>query len=288
MTRSFDMSAGESAHAVVFPNTKSRGYALTDRRFPRTCQDHAVTLRGTQGAVLCVADGVSIILRENSNAQMGAVLAAELCAAAALDAVERGLGPSEIRELVLGEIESAFGPLARRFDALGQPARWRRTVQAALVLGVRTAGWSAVWCAGDGHWGALGGPDSRPRLLGSVGLAHDDGRWIATGGRKSRILQSAQIVPDLAAPHALPLVLEVAGDVHSLWVSTDGLTDEWETGRLLLSDPGVTSSQIAASTRREEGSDDLAIAASGQVLRHFDWHGRPDAPGRWIEGEVAP
>lgn len=271
MTTRDRLPGGANCHALVMPGTKHHT-SITGKQHARTCQDHAVALQSEWATVLAVADGVSLVRRESSHTQFGAVLGAELAAAVALQSADRGEGPSEIRALVLASLGSAFEGLQRRFEGLDQGVRFRRMACSTLLLAVRTASWSAVWCAGDGYFGALGGRESRV-VDGDVVRSLADGRWVAHGGRRSRALPSSHILPDctVETDGRLPLVLQVEGLCDSLWVASDGLEDEWPVAAYLGRTPAPLRYRLIDHALRLPGSDDLAVAAAGSISALSCW-----------------
>lgn len=233
-------------------------------------QDHAVALACRQGIVLAVSDGVSIVDREHSRAEVGAWLTAELAAAAALAALQRGAEPGEIKGEVAAALVAGLGPLWAR---LGRRAHAGLTT--TLVLLVLTPSWTQVWASGDGCWGLLTARGARLDLLRVGGgevrqVPGAEARGDAVPGNVATVgqrhlprlfeLASTEAARDLDAVLAqLQCVLSYGGQAVGAYVATDGLRDE-PALEVALRAPCTSRARLTEQLQRASDSDDLGVA----------------------------
>lgn len=243
------------------------------RRKRFNCQDHARTLECRQGVVLCVADGVSMLRDEHgvphmSAAEVGAWLAAELSAVAALEALKAGASPDEIRAAVAAELVAGLRPIVA---SLG--TRSHQALATTLLLMVITADWTCAWASGDGFWGVVVPGDDVQQLPGvDVELVRSPGpgftalsgaRHQPTMGRlaTTRIHKGAAMVAAELQP-----VLAVSGRVLGGYVATDGLRDEPHLLQAMGMPDCTSKTELVTLLRRAPDSDDLGLAWAADPL----------------------
>ncbi len=261
----------------------------------RNNQDHAVVARTPHGFVLAVADGVSgrnhELYGRQSRTEVGAYLTAELAVNAAVGALVNGGDAAAIHQAMASNIAAGLAPL----QLAGKPIQ--SALPCTLVVAVATARWTAVWCSGDGYWGAVFPPGRREVVseytdLEKDVLATDEGLCIRGGRHRlslDRLASTSAVNGQAAVAEDLELVLTAPCGPVSLWVASDGLDDE-PTTKDFVRRPIRSKAELEATLRypvpssedhekemlrialEDVGgparSDDLAIAFL--ALRHRD------------------
>lgn len=260
-----------------------------DSDLRRPCQDHAVARATEHGCVVAVSDGVSLVGRGvRSATQCGAVLVAEVAAAAALaelaDRARHGdvPGPCRVELRVREELEATLARLVEHLRRLAVctdvPRAHRKMLCGTLLLGVRTPAWSAVWAVGDGMAGVVvdAAVDAvgRDRDRGSDPAAVRVGscqRRAVVWGKHLACLSLGDVLPEAVLgdgehkPSGLRRVLEVEGPSEAIWVATDGLCQEWPLALKLVLRGFQTRREVLPLLQRGPSADDLAVAAAADL-----------------------
>lgn len=253
------------SRAIVHMGERHRAKALAG-------QDHAVSLACDEGIVLAVADGVSIVGDRHSRAEAGAWLIAELAAAGALAALQRGeLEPGAVKVEAATAIAAGLWPLWR---VLGDRAPFGLT--STVLLMVVTPKWTHAWASGDGCWGIVLPASSRERVTGDSLTARALGDHIWVGGERHvdclrRLASTAparrddEVAARMAVLDQLRPVLSCGAPVLGAYVATDGLRHEPRLAEALRA-PARTPSEIHDSITRPGGCDDLGVALAAERI----------------------
>jgi hypothetical protein len=253
------------SRAIVRMGERHRAHALPG-------QDHAVSIAVDEGIVLAVADGVSLVSGEHSRAEAGAWLVAELAAAGAVAALQRGeTEPGAVKVAAATAIAAGLWPI---WHILGNRAQVGLT--STLLLMVVTPQWTHGWASGDGCWGVVLPANSRERITGDnlTGEVGHKYTWIGGERHAARLGHLASTAParrgnELAAREAvidqLRSVLSCGAPVLGAYVATDGLRHEPALASLLHA-PANSPEQLLGSITRPEGCDDLGLALAAERL----------------------
>lgn len=252
------------SRAIVRMGERHRAHALPG-------QDHAVSIALNEGIVLAVADGVSLVSGEHSRAEAGAWLVAELAAAGAVAALQRGeTEPGAIKVAAATAIAGGLWPL---WHVLGD--RGQAGLTSTVLLMVITPRWTHGWASGDGCWGVVLPNTSRERVTGD-NLSAKIGKYTWVGGERhaARLGRLASTAPARrvdgfeareAVLDQLRHVLSCPAPVLGAYVATDGLRHEPRLASLLHA-PANSPEQLLGSITRPEGCDDLGLALAAERL----------------------
>lgn len=231
-------------------------------RKPGPGQDAAAVRHGDDAIVIAVADGVSLVNRQISQAQVGAWLVAELAAsAAARAAATMGADAAAVASAVSASLADGLAGLGRQLER----DVWSRALTTTLVLAVVAREWTSIWLSGDGCWGFVADPAAEWTApdgpLPTLRRA-DDGLVAARQSiHLDHLADLASREAAMGRAPALREVLRVRGRVHAAWVATDGLRHEADTAAALDDLDALRGrARLEATVHRPERCDDLAVA----------------------------
>lgn len=233
-------------------------------------QDHAVVGHHASAVVLCVADGVSLIVgggqQQHSRNEVGSWLAAEVALTAALRALDKGTKPESVVDSVAGALHRSFN---RLWTEIGLQ-HGQLGLTTTLLLAIVTPTWTGIYASGDGYWGVTlpvwdGAPPDLASIQGEalVETVRPDGAAVfgCQTRQPVRNLASVQARLDAAAVRsALRPVLLCPQPVLAVHIATDGLEDERPLLDKLRRGPCRAKNEVEGTLERPESSDDLALA----------------------------
>lgn len=226
-------------------------------------QDHATMRSHSEGVVLAVADGVTLVDGLASHAHVGAYLAAELTAEGAMAALRRGAGPCDTRAQACAALHHGLHGIWSEL----QRETAARALATTIVLAVVTVTWTAIWCSGDGAWGIVAPAatvvrgDATRHPIGADFQAVAGERLNETHVELAAL--NARRGPTAAA-RDLRTMLYADGPVLGAYVATDGLRHEPPLSERLLRPFCGDPVMARALLTRPNDCDDLGVAWAAQ------------------------